>query len=295
MIAKFPSFSPLELNHKDEIQTLTSKFEPYSDFNFVSLFCWNTAGSTKISDLNGNLVINLPDYITGEPVYSLLGDSKIDSSLEDLLQVTPRLRMVPEVVIKNISDPHKFYLEEDWGHFDYIYSLQEHATMPGGKFKEKRKKANKFERAYAGRYRVDELALSNSAHKQMLRDVFRQWATVKNKPAEESRAEGLAIDRLWKNASSLDLIGLLVTVDGKASGFSITEIVHSQNAIYHFHKTLPIFENIDVFLTRETAARLCDKGATAINWEQDLGIAGLRASKQSYKPIRQLKKFTVRK
>lgn len=41
MIPKFPEFKKLELSNKEEIENFTSKFPPYSDFNFVSMWCWD--------------------------------------------------------------------------------------------------------------------------------------------------------------------------------------------------------------------------------------------------------------
>lgn len=294
MIAKFPDFSILDLEHRSEIEAITSRFEPFSDFNFVSLFCWNTGGSTKISILNSNLVINLPDYLTEEPVYSILGDAEIVRSLEAVLAITPILQMVPEIVVKKILHPEKFIIKEDENHFDYIYSLEDQAHFPDGKFKEKRKKANRFSRKYEGRYELIEIDFKNTNHSTALKETFQQWAEAKHKPENEVISEKKAIDRLIDNAASLNLLGLMIKVDGRSAGFSITELSSPVSAVYHFHKTLPRFDNLDVFLTRETAIRLKARGGVTINWEQDLGIAGLKSSKQSYKPIHLLKKFTVR-
>lgn len=294
MIGQFPSFSPLELEHKSEVEAITSRFESYSDFNFVSLFCWNTGGSTKISGLNNNLVIKLSDYLTEEPVYSILGDTETDRSLEDLLSITPVLKMVPEIVVKHVLHPERFIIQEDESHFDYIYSLEEQAHFPGGKFKEKRKKANKFSRRYENRYELIEIDFRDINHATTLKETFQQWAEAKHKPEDEVISEKKAIDRLIDNAPSLNVLGLMIKVDGKSAGFSITELSNPVSAVYHFHKTLPKFDNLDVFLTRETAIRLRARGGLTINWEQDLGVAGLKSSKQSYKPMQLLKKFTVR-
>ena len=43
----------------------------------------------------------------------------------------------------------------------------------------------------------------------------------------------------------------------------------------------------------EEARILHDMNIPYYNWEQDLGIPGLRYSKEKYKPIFYLKKFTV--
>ena len=110
MISKFPSFSRLEIHHKNSVDEITSRYVPYSDFNFTSLFSWNTSGSTAISLLNGNLVIKMPDYSSAQIVYSLLGNKMIDESLVKLLALTPQLKLVPEDTIKSIRSPRSFIL-----------------------------------------------------------------------------------------------------------------------------------------------------------------------------------------
>jgi len=100
MIPVFPIFTALTLEHKSEVESITSKFEPYADFSFVNLFAWCLDTQTEISLLNDNLVIRLPDYITGETtMYSLIGKTKMDESVDELLKLSDSLTLVPEQVI----------------------------------------------------------------------------------------------------------------------------------------------------------------------------------------------------
>ncbi|OGY35168.1 MAG: hypothetical protein A3E36_00640 [Candidatus Andersenbacteria bacterium RIFCSPHIGHO2_12_FULL_45_11b] len=78
MIPKFPEFKPLEMTDREEIIGYTSKFLPYSDFNFTSMWSWDIDGKIMVSELNGNLVVNFSDYVTSEPFYSLIGDNDIE-------------------------------------------------------------------------------------------------------------------------------------------------------------------------------------------------------------------------
>lgn len=65
MISEFPQFKKLELADKKDIEKFTSKFPPYSDFNFVSMWSWDIRGEMRVSQLNGNLVVRFTDYLTG--------------------------------------------------------------------------------------------------------------------------------------------------------------------------------------------------------------------------------------
>lgn len=291
MIAVFPTFSKLNLAHKQQMESITSQFETYSDFNFISLFCWDTDNSTEISILKENLVIKLPDYITGKPIYSLLGSSQTDDSLKRLLGLAGKLKLVPEVVIASISDSSAFTVKEDKANFDYIYSLPEHAAFPDLKYKGKRKKTNRFTGNYQGHYKLETLKLPE--HVKPLLEIFEKWASAK-KDTNDSDNEKKAITQLLDNYNAIKVSGLLLIIDDHPAGFTIYEPGKNGQAIWHFHKALPQYKNSDVFLTQAASKDLLEKGQTEINWEQDLGIPGLRKSKMSYHPTKFLKKYTVK-
>jgi hypothetical protein len=103
MIARYPKFSKISLKHQAELASFTNAFEPYSDFNFTSLLSWDTDGSTQLSTLNDNLIICLPDYLTGEPCYSLIGANNIDETIEKLFEKLDTLCLVPGIVVDNMN------------------------------------------------------------------------------------------------------------------------------------------------------------------------------------------------
>lgn len=295
MIALYPEFSKLKLSHKEEIQTITSKFEPYSDFNFTSLFCWNTDRSTEVSILNENLVIKLPDYVTGKPVYSILGDHKIDDSLEQLLALTDELKMVPEVVVNNIAAARAYNIEPDQDHFDYVYMLDKLADLPGGHYKTKRNKISKFMRHYGSDLTLKKVSFSDDNKKHEIVTTFEHWAKERQRNDEEVKREREALERLLENAGQLNLICLQVFIDGISVGFSINEVVQQDYAICHFQKSNLTFEHMDLFLSNIIAKELKHFGCRYVNWEQDLGIPGLRESKQSYLQEFFLKKYRIKR
>lgn len=294
MIAKFPDFSKLDLSHKQEVEEITSSLEPYSDFNFISLFCWDTDGTTKISDLNGNLVIHLPHYLTGEAIYSLAGKKMIDESLRTLLKKVNQIELVPEVVIANVVNRSDFIIEDDPDNHDYVFSLADHADLPGQKFKGKRKKVSHFVRNHQNRYEIHKVDLADSEVLEKINAIFDNWANAKGKNKSNTQAEKQAVRNLLMHAANFDTVGLMISVDDRPAGFSIHELQGENYAICHFHKTIPDYANIDVFLTSTAAKDLMDRKRTHVNWEQDLGIKGLKAAKSSYHPVRILKKYRVR-
>lgn len=81
MIPKFPKFKHIELIDKEEIEKITQKFPPYSDFNFISMWSWDIKVEMIISKLNNNLVVRFTDYLTGYPFFSFLGDNMVNSGM----------------------------------------------------------------------------------------------------------------------------------------------------------------------------------------------------------------------
>ncbi len=292
MIKTFPDFTPLDAKLRSEITKICSQFEPYSDFNFTSLLCWDTDGSTSVSLLEGNLVIRLPDYLSGKPVYSIIGENNIDGCISELLKVAKHLELVPESTVKKIQNPESYLIKEDLDQFDYIYSLADHATLAGGRFKTKRKLLARYLNTYGNATVISEVRLDDPFIKEQVESTFDRWASQKSADGSDKQ-ERKALLRLLQFSDELKIKGYLVTVAGKVAGFSITEVVDAEFAIYHFQKTLREYPHLDIYLTKISSEQLREHGCTYINWEQDLGIEGLRSSKQGYQPAYTLKKYSI--
>lgn len=296
MISTYPEFSKLDLSQLKPVTKFTDRFEPFSDFNFTSLFCWNTDGSTEVSWLNDNLVVRMPDYLDGHTtVYSLLGDNLVEESLKTLLAQTNKLTLVPEAVIQAMQDKSAFIITEDEDNFDYVYDLDHLSDLPGSNFKKKRNKANVFVKAHENYELVVKVTHSLEPNQaEMLRSVDRQWAKATPRDEGDILAERKALDVILENSQAFKPIIVEVWVDGSIKAFSINEIINQDYAICHFEKALKTHhEHLNTFLTIEVAKKLRAAGCRWANWEQDLGLDGLRRSKRSYHPVRMLKKYTV--
>lgn len=296
MINEYPYFSKLELPLKEEICRITGRFQPFSDFNFTSLFCWDVDNTTEVSLLNDNLVIRMPDYLDGHLIYSILGDHMVEESVIQLLSEVDKLELVPESVVRQLSNPQNYNLEEDRGSFDYIYRLEHLAEAAGSKYKKKRNKANVFIKDHSHlELEVRTVKNPDQAHLEVIRQIDRHWATQNPREEGDILSERRALDNLLDNFSAFEAMIFEVVVDGEIKAFSINEIVDEQYAICHFEKALKVHhENIYTFLAFETAKLLIQEtGCKWVNWEQDLGLEGLRRAKSSYHPDHMLRKYSV--
>jgi len=295
MIPNFPLFTNINTKLAEQIISVTAKYPCYSDFNFTSLFCWNTDDTSQVSLLNQNLVVKMPDYMTGETVYSILGDCNIDDSLDELLRIAGELRLVPQTVVSSMKKLEKYQVTEDPDNFDYIYDVLMLATLKGGDFKKKRNKANKFKHEFGDLVSVvSTLSVSPNLHKEILH-LFDRWAEGKREPVETTSQERKAIENLLTHSAKIKLSITELRLENQLVGFSINEILRGGYAICHFEKAIPIHENIYTFLAKAVAENLCDHNVKLVNWEQDLGIPGLRKSKLNYQPVKMLKKYTIKR
>ncbi|KKR41871.1 hypothetical protein A2356_03730 [Candidatus Nomurabacteria bacterium RIFOXYB1_FULL_39_16] len=299
MIPEFPNFKKLELTDKEEVEKFTSKFPPYSDFNFTSLWAWDTNGKRMISKLNGNLVVQFTDYETCEPFFSFLGTNKPEHTARELIHfaeksgVSSTLRFVPEESIKDLLKSD-LLVEEDRDNFDYIFSVSELASLRGIKFKEKRHSADGFLREYPdARFEFKELG--DTVIREQIVAVFHSWINKKelDKKAYDFEQEEIAIKRSLKTASQQGLVVSCIYLHDIMIGFSIDEILPFQYSISHFIKADITHQGIYDFLNRKLAQYLSSQGIAYWNWEQDLGIEYIKKSKTSYRPVNFLKKYKV--
>ncbi len=294
-IAKYPTFTKLDISLLKEINRFTAEFEPYSDFNATSLYSWDVDNSISLSYLDQNLVISLPDYLDGTILHSILGKNKIEDCIDILIKDFGKLSLVPDVVVNSLGTQEKYKITEDRDSFDYVYDADHLSKLIGGKFKKKRNKHNVFVKAHEN-YDLNLKVTKNldDNHLLLIKNIDREWAKIAPRSAGDLLGERKALDRILSSFSSLDLILVEIEVDGEIKAFSINEVLKNGYGICHFEKALKVHhENIYTFLSAEVASILKQHGCNFINWEQDLGLEGLRRSKSSFHPVKMLKKYTI--
>lgn len=294
MIPVFPGFKKLELKDKEEIIKYTSAFDPYSDYNFVSLWSYNTKDNIEVSKLNKNLVVKFLDYTSEDQFYSFLGNNETRKTIEILLEHTrsknlkQQLKLIPEIDLVDKKVNKSFSIKEDKDNFDYILSVEELYEYKGKKYQNKRKLSNRFRRLYPNA-QVKELNLSDKSTHKNIRKLFKHWSQKK----QDSEHELVAIQRTLKHANKLNLLGIGIFDNKKLIAFVISDIENKEYAETHFVKADTLYVGIYQFLRKEFARNLKKREYKFINIEQDLGILGLRTAKEQWHPVKYLKKYIV--
>ncbi len=298
-LAHFPHFAPVVIGHKQPIQAITQGFLSYSDFNFVSLFSWNTTETPiEVSMLNNNLVVRFSDYTSDAAILSFLGREALVETIETLLAFSDAphaLGFIGQDIIDNLSESarERYAIHDDRNNHDYILSVKK--TIDYLNSGRKKANYNRFVCEYGPDIYCRSLNLGSSSDIQAIDTLTRMWQQQRGKNDENVASELAALRRCLKYARKLVVQGYGVFVKDELAAFGLFEIVNNDTAMLHFGKANLAFKGITSYFQLKRALYLASLGIRLMNWEQDLGIEGLRKYKESYHPIDFLKKYTMTK
>lgn len=299
VLPKFPVFKRVSLSHKKFVEDFVQRFPPYSDFNFTSIWTYDTEEQIQLSMLNGNLIVLFTDYITNKPFLSFIGDQLLDETVEELLlyaqtnKLPHHLKLIPQSAIDAFPNlTSKYVIFEDRDNHDYILSIKEIAELKGKKYYDKRNLINRFKKnyPYAG---VKILDISKKLYQDEIKSLFMIWSQQTKKTIDETKTEMKAIERLFKIAPSIQCFAIGVYDNQKLVGFATYELTHKSHSVMSFEKGDRTYEGIYSLLNHETSKHLHSLGYRFINYEQDLGILGLRKAKTLWRPVHHLKKYVI--
>ncbi len=297
MIPLFPEFKKLELSDKDEIESFTRQFPPYSDFNFVSMWSWDIKSETSVSQCEGNLIVRFTDYLSKEPFYSFIGVNNIYKTIDSVTEYSlkngsgSKLKFIPNEVVSMISDSN-YLVIPDPDNFDYVYNMQEFHAGLGKKYETQRNQINRFLKKHPGV--KTEVFFDFSEIKEKILRLEQKWKLNKiiDEKVIEFQSESAALWRIFDlQGESFVTVGLF---DGdELIGFCVSELLDKEYAIAHFAKADVNYSGVYSYLLYSTCDALIKKGKIYLNYEQDLGLMHLRNSKTSFRPAYYLKKNIV--
>ena len=292
MLPIFPDFKKISIEHKKDVEQITKSFKSYSDFNFVSLFCWNTSDNLEASILNGSLVLKMSDYVTSKDFFTFIGRKDVDKTARILLSETDELRLIPEDVVNQMKNPDILSIIDDRDNHDYILSANILAGFKGGHFLEKRRLRNNFIKEFGGSLHAEPIDIKDRRIQEQLMSTVKMWSDIKGDKTNAN--ELIAIDRMVSHADYFDLKSLAVYIGDEMVGFIINERHSNDSVVSHFSKTDVSMPGATAYLVNENGKYLLSLGYEFINYEQDLGISGLRRSKSLWQPVDYLRKYTIK-
>ncbi|MDR1871756.1 MAG: phosphatidylglycerol lysyltransferase domain-containing protein [Deltaproteobacteria bacterium] len=288
------SFTPLTLEDR-EIFRAAEKACPLttSDFNFTNMFIWNDYYHFTWKEAHGCLaLIANPE---GQAPFAAppLGTGDQLKALEVLFSHldNPILTRAPENLTRLIErERPNWTISPDPDNDDYVYLAEKLRDLSGRRMHQKKNHYNYFKQNYS--YEMVDLTFDLIPELIAVEDL---WLTAKTeKVGQDSHLimERKAVHHCLDKLVELDLKGLAIRVDGKIEAFTLGEVLNADTAVIHVEKGNPTIRGIYVALLSEFCRRHFPT-LTYVNREQDLGLPGLRFSKESLKPHHMAKKYVV--
>ncbi len=185
---------------------------------------------------------------------------------------------------------------------DYLYDTQALIDLSGNSYSTKRNEINKFRRIHPS-YELE--ILDPEKHAEGITNLVNKWITDRMKyiPVEQQEvfldgvySERLAVRRMLRDYKVLELIGLVILIDGEIKGFTAGEQINDHTASVIVEKTDFEVFGCAQFIFREFAKLLSKEyGVQYINVGDDMGFENLKKVKMSYRPSKLLPKYTIYK
>ena len=294
----------------DKKNLLDSYFFSYGEgscqHSFVSSFCMAKKYGDKFAVKDDFLFILRENRCTkDERVYLFpLGNMEnpenvrraVDCVIEDAHSHGAKVRFetvtenAKNFLSENFSD--SFSISENRDVAEYIYDCEKLAAMQGGEYHDRRKHVRKFLETYKDRWTMENIT---SAHFSQMLNLSESW--LKTKMNDDNRTqlmcEHTAIEKSLENWSELGMEGLVLFIDGELKGFIYGMKLNDKSYNAMILKSDKTCVYVSPFLYR-SYAEYCGKTAKWVNLEEDLGDAGLRQMKLSYRPDHLLNKYLVK-
>ena len=303
---------PVELADR---AVLTSCFaclaDPLSDYTFSQLYTWRNSLRIGWKMIRGHLCV----FANGTGDLTLLmppiGDTGADAALVEAFEIMDTYnaaRGVPDRSrVEYVSDELLRRLDRSRLSVkpmgaDYVYDVRRMIDLDGGDLSSKRQARNRFTRNYT--YRVE--AYRADAHGAQCLALLERWKVHQDaQHLEETDAsavkrskESIATALCLQTAADLGMRGMVVIVeegrDASIRGFTFGEQLGSEQSSITIEKTDLQTRGLAQFIFSEFC-RLHWADRPLVNVGDDWGLASLAWTKQSYRPVRMLRKYALRK
>jgi len=182
---------------------------------------------------------------------------------------------------------YKVRLAFDADYSDYLYAADDLRELSGKDLHGKRNHFNRFCRAHP----------DFAYHQASFSDRDEALALVKNW-CDERKLDCLnlclsdyrAIRQLFDDFDLLDIRGGVIRISGRIAAFALGSLLNDDTAVIHFEKADAAYPGIYSAINKLVLDHSFPE-AKYVNREEDMGISGLRKAKQSYGPIRLIKKY----
>ncbi|MBU1616577.1 MAG: DUF2156 domain-containing protein, partial [Candidatus Margulisbacteria bacterium] len=289
----YPTFKTIELSDLPLLSEYLLRYQPeICELSSANLFIWHNFDRGSYTFINNNLCLKI-NLINDTPYFlEPIGDSLIPETAALCLNETGRLSRVSERLLKQLP-LNKVRAHCLRSQNDYIYQTGSLAEYKGGNFDGKRNHVKRFAKLYPNFVYTP----IDRSFKPAALALFEKWFAARKETHFFQKlaynAQRQALENSFNYFSELKLIGGGLQAGGELKSFVIGSPLNSKTIDAHFQYSDPTATGATQTLWQKACTETFPD-FTYINFEQDLGIPGLRKSKLSYHPEKIEKKYEVR-
>lgn len=281
-------FKPLTISQKEEYEKILEGCpERGCEYNFSNLIIW---GRQKIAFHEGNLAFF--SQFNRKSVYPFPQGKDLKPTLDAIIH-DAKMRGIPcrltslnqdECALLEKLYPGMFRYHFDRDGFDYVYSIDDLATLAGRKYQRKRNHFNRFRQAHPD-YRVEPITDENTPQVSALLDTWYAQRLAAD-PHADFHMERCALKKALQYRKELGMEGLVLIDGDKLLAMTLGSPLSKQTFDVQFEKALEEADGAYPAINCEFARYLKEKYPSLqwLNREEDMGLEGLRKAKLSYNP-----------
>lgn len=205
--------------------------------------------------------------------------------------ITLELSAVPEDYLPAFRSLVPMRIEElkDWA--DYLYDIEPLATLSGKKLMKKRNHFNKF-KSVCPDYELLDLTPANVHYALEFMDIFDMEGDETEMAVTERAMTRKLLRDFRRNPDGME--GAILIVDGAVVAFTVGDII-DDTLFIHIEKATRAIPGSYEAINKLFAQRMLERHPELryVNREDDSGDAGLRKAKESYHPVKLLKKYNI--
>ncbi|MGI6751842.1 MAG: DUF2156 domain-containing protein [Anaerovoracaceae bacterium] len=176
----------------------------------------------------------------------------------------------------------------DRPNYDYVYLRKDLVELAGRAYHAKRNHLNYFLNNYDYVYERLTPEMTDEAM-----DFIKRFNQVKVVPEEEMellRMEQAAMEDVFINLDTIGYLGGVIRIDGRIQALSIGGFLGKNAVTVHVEKANVEYRGLYQAINNEFCKGI-PTNIKFVNREEDMGIAGLRKAKLSYKPVKLIEKY----
>ncbi len=286
------NFRKIEISDAALFEKLDFSGELSCENAFISLLLWRDIYNHSIAVVDGVVYIR-SDFGEGE-VYSLPFAEDMNAALIRLWNEEGKDITLWAQEGRRFEEFLSLYAEAydkitDSDYYDYIYNRNNLAELSGKKYHSKRNHISSFSKKYNWSYEP-----ITEQNRDAVLKCANEWYMQRENQDEELETEKAGIKLLLENISSLPISGGAIFVEDKAVAFTVGAPINNEVFNIYIEKCLSDYAEGYAVINREFAAKALSD-FSLINREDDMGIEGLRRAKQSYRPIRLVSKYYLKR